>query len=306
MKNLKLKLFFAFCLLFFAFNYCQAAILYLEPTEGSYYYSDSFIVKIKVDNEGECINAVMADLTFEKDILEIKDFSKGNSILSFWIEEPQFSNRDGRLSFTGGVPGGYCGVLPGDPGESNLLGKIVFEVKSKESGTTKLRFLDTSQVLLNDGLGTPAKLFREGANFNILSGVPEITRREWQIELERDKTPPESFKINITQDSSIFEGKHFVAFSTLDKQTGIDYYEVKEGKGKWEKASSPYLLKDQNLEGIIKVKAVDKAGNERIVEYGPEEKLEPFSFLILLLILIVVVVVWRFFRKYFLCKKSSS
>ena len=35
----------------------------------------------------------------------------------------------------------------------------------------------------------------------------------------------------------------------------------------WEKVVSPYVLKDQSLNSVIRVKAVDRAGNERIVEF---------------------------------------
>ena len=64
---------------------------------------------------------------------------------------------------------------------------------------------------------------------------------------------------------------YFLVFSGIDKQTGIDYYEVKEGQGNWKRAEFPYVLEDQTLQGIIEVRAVDKAGNERIAEYTPSQ-----------------------------------
>ena len=58
------------------------------------------------------------------------------------------------VSFSGGIPNGYKG--------DGLLGKIIFKVhESTQKGTqnntkeAKIEFLDSSQVLLNDGLGTP-------------------------------------------------------------------------------------------------------------------------------------------------------
>ena len=39
--------------------------------------------------------------------------------------------------------------------------------------------------------------------------------------------------------------------------------------GKIKLAEIPYVLNDQDLGSIIRVKAVDKAGNERLVEYIP-------------------------------------
>ena len=80
----------------------------------------------------------------------------------------------------------------------------------------------------------------------------------------------------------------------MDKQSGMDHFEVLEirhdqelgvvsdgvwdklmGKDKfspeWKTAEIPYLLEDQDLLSIIRVKAIDKAGNERFVEYISKE-----------------------------------
>src|SRR3989344_5724949 len=163
----------SFCVLifaFFIFGKVEAAILYLNPSDGEYNSGDTFIINVRIDPEQECINAVQADLAFSKDSLEVQDISKGNSIISFWVKEPEFSNEAGSISFMGGMPGGYCGRLPGDPGESNLLGKLIFKVREVEPPwevqPLRIEFLDTSQVLLNDGLGTPSELTAKGATFD--------------------------------------------------------------------------------------------------------------------------------------------
>jgi hypothetical protein len=75
-----------------------------------------------------------------------------------------------------------------------------------------------------------------------------------------------------------------VTFSTTDKQTGIDYYEVRETDERgnipgtreapqWTRvpANEPYVLLDQNLESLVEVRAVDKAGNERIASLSPDD-----------------------------------
>jgi len=164
-----------------------------------------------------------------------------------------------------------------------------------------LKFSEESQVLLNDGLGTPAKLTIKGAVFTILPGIPEVPKEEWQEELEKDNIPPEPFEIEIHRTPEIFEGKYFITFFTSDKQTGLDYFEVKEGKRNWEKAESPYLLEDQDLKSIIKVKAVDKAGNERLAEYIPPKKITWKDWLPwLILILIVASIIywlWKIYTK---------
>ncbi|GAI25310.1 unnamed protein product, partial [marine sediment metagenome] len=62
-----------------------------------------------------------------------------------------------------------------------------------------------------------------------------------------DTTPPEASQLKIGKDPSIFEGKYFLSFVAQDKMSGVDYYEVKEGKRDWKRVESPYLLEDQSL-----------------------------------------------------------
>jgi len=278
----------------------EAAVLYLEPPQGEYYQGDTFIVEARIDTEEDCINTVEANLSFSQDVLEAVDFSKGNSILILWVKEPSIDQNKGEISFSGGIPGGYCGILPGEPGKINLLGRIAFKTKElSEKKQAEVNFLEGSQVLLNDGLGTPAKLTTKGAVFTILAEKLEIPEDEWKKELEKDNIPPEPFEIEVHQDPAIFEGKYFIIFSTTDKQTGIDYYEILETRDKrqevWERGESPYLLTDQSLQSIIKVKAVDKAGNERIAEYLPIKK--PLPYWIIILVLVGVGIIWWILRK---------
>jgi len=284
-----------------------AAILYLEPSSGEYQPGDTFIVEMKIDTEGECINTIEANLSFSQDILKAVDFSQGQSIIILWVKSPEINQESGLISFAGGIPGGYCGRIPGEPGVTNLLGKIIFRIPGMivgelMEGSAEVKILDTSEVLLNDGLGTRAKLATQEAAFEILSKL-EPSKDEWFQELKEDTIPPEPFEIEIHQESAIFEGKYFITFSTTDKQTGLDYYEVKEGERDWKEMGSPYLLEDQGLKSIIKVKAVDKAGNERIAEYIPEIPKRPFPYWIIILVLMGAGVIWWIIRKFKYGKK---
>jgi hypothetical protein len=297
-KRLKISTAILFCLLIPLG--VKGAILYLEPSSGEYQPGDTFLVEVKIDTEEECINTVEANLSFSQDILKAVDFSQGDSILTLWVKSPEINQEKGEISFSGGIPGGYCGRIPGDPGASNLLGKIVFRIPGmmvRELGENiaEIKFLDTSQILLNDGLGTKAKLTSQEASFEILSKL-EPSKDEWKEELGKDDIPPELFEIEINQTPTIFEGKYFITFSTTDKQTGIDYYEVKEGDRDWQEVESPYLLEDQDLKSIIKVKAVDKSGNERIAEYLPEIPKNPLYWIIIP-ILVGVGIIWWIIRK---------
>ena len=273
-----------------------AAVLYLEPAQGEYQLGDTFSVQVIIDTEKDCINTVKGEIDFSKDILETVNFTTGNSILTIWLEKPKINQNLGKISFVGGIPSGYCGPLPGEPGELDLLLKIFF--KTKKEGMANLRLSEESQVLLNDGFGTPAKLTLKAASYEV-EPRKDRAKDEWQKELEKDDIPPESFEIEINQTPEIFEGKYFIIFSTTDKQTGIDYYEVKEGKKDWKRVESPYLLEDQSLQSIIKVKAIDKAGNERMAEYLPPKKPFPYWLIVATIVGLFIIgwVIYKITRK---------
>ncbi len=242
-----------------------AAALYVNPTEGTYGLSDTFITDIRLDNQNECVNAIHVEVRYPTDTLRAVDFSKGSSILSLWIEEPKIDTDKGVVTFSGGIPGGYCGRIPGDPVLSNVLGKIVFSVIGAEEKNATITIEDTSAVYLNNGAGTKAELTRQSGVFKIqespLSGV-----NPWLSQVADDKIPPDEFSITIESTRGVFGGDYYAVFATEDKQSGLDHYEIFE-RGSWKTATSPHQLKDQYLLGGIQIKAIDKAGNERIGTY---------------------------------------
>jgi len=264
----------------------RAATLYLLPQSQIIHQGETFLIEVRLDTEGEEINAIEGNINLPLDLLEFIDFSKGESILSLWVKEPGIS--DNLLSFIGGIPGGFKG--------EEKIGRII--LKGKMEGKGEINFKEGSKVLLNDPLGTPAKLSTFGANFTILAEKLEAPRDQWLQELEKDKIPPEPFEIKIGKSPEVFEGKYFIAFSTIDKQTGIDHYEIKEGKRDWKRGESPYLLVDQSLRNKILVKALDKAGNERMAEIIPPYKVT-WKDIIPWIILAVIIglVIWRLIIK---------
>jgi hypothetical protein len=117
-----------------------------------------------------------------------------------------------------------------------------------------------------------------------------------------DTTPPEEFKPEIAE----IEGKKYLVFSTTDKISGVDHYEIAiPSKGplfglvselvQWKTGNSPYLLEDKTLDEKIFVKAIDKAENEQISEIILPSK--PFPYYILILALIILVIFWLIVRK---------
>lgn len=283
----------------------QAATVYFTSDSENIYQDDTFIVKLKIASPDEFINAVEGVLLFDKDKLEVKELSSGGSLFNLWLQPPIFSNQEGKISFVGGTPDGF-------QGEEALVLKIIFLAKNK--GEAVLDFQDDTSAFLHDGKGTRISPWLRPLTFNVLERPPEITPKdEWQPLLEADKTPPEPFEINLGKNPSIFDNQYFISFFTTDVESGIDYYEVKEGQRDFVRAESPYLLKDQSLRSLIKVKAVDKAGNERITELIPSIPSVPFykNILVwivvdLIIILLIIYILWRIFGKRRKSKNEKS
>jgi hypothetical protein len=89
---------------------------------------------------------------------------------------------------------------------------------------------------------------------------PEAKEKEQEI---KDRKKPEKFEILVSEDFRVFDGKKFISFFSTDKDSGVDHYEIREGKGDYKIAQSPYLLDDQNLGTVIRVRAYDFSGNYR-------------------------------------------
>ena len=256
------------------------------------------VVPIYLDTQFEEINAVEVYVNFS-DNLVFRDYLDGKSIITHWIEKPHLQYSDVRrphIGFSGIVVGGISGK------NLNLI-KLVFE--AKENGIAKIEIDERSKVLLNDGLGTKTKLIALSQDFNILDikGKPEIKIK--------DNFPPEPFKIYLARNKEIFNGKYYITFETKDKQSGIAYYEVSEKpinfiflakpdikNLSFKKEESPYVLEDQSLRSYVVVKAVDKAGNERVEILYPQRVLIFDDVLIFAFCLVILVGLMIFIIKF--------
>jgi hypothetical protein len=153
--------FACFILLFSAipirFAFAQNGSLYLEPGSESFSVGETFSVKLMVDAAGIQINAAESTLYFPADRLEVMNISKENSIFSLWPQDPVFSNLDGKISFTGGLP------HPGFKGSGII---ITIEFKAKKEGEVILTF-DESRILADDGQGTNILSFLKNSRYLI-------------------------------------------------------------------------------------------------------------------------------------------
>lgn len=275
----------------------EAATLYLDPGVVDLYRGDAVLLSVRLMPDqaaGECINVVDAVITYPEHLQPI-DISIGRSIFSIWVEPPTINREARTVTFAGGIPNGYCGRIEGDPRLTNILAEIVFRSPGTQIGgsiesVAHIDFAPGTRALLNDGLGTEAPLQTLGATINLkpIAG-PEIVDN-WRSIVQEDNIPPEPFTIELVRGGAETGGRYFIIFSTTDKQTGISHFEVMEepvtefGRFNWGavgvpwlEVSSPYVLRDQSLNSIIRVRALDKAGNEYIATLIPDESLQSIS-----------------------------
>ncbi|GIW66548.1 MAG: hypothetical protein KatS3mg095_0446 [Candidatus Parcubacteria bacterium] len=244
--------------------------------------TDKFIVPIYLDTEGESVNAFEVKIKIS-DNLVFRDYLEKDSIINYWLEKPYVVEQD-EINFSGITPGGYIG-------KKGLLVNLIFE--AKQNGSAFIEISPSSQVLLNDGLGTKEKLITERYSFRL----KQIQERKIVIQ---DNYPPEPFKIYLVSGKKLSltaDNKYYLVFDAKDKQSGIAYYEVKEGDYDFEKASSPYLLKDQSLRSYIYVKAADRAGNERVEILTPQRSFLPEEILLFGFFVIMGIIIYFFIKK---------
>jgi len=321
-----------FCVAFFSVSQQSfAATLYIDPHSVDVLKGDTVTAAVRLDtDEGECVNTVDAVISYGEDIQAI-DISRGRSILSLWVEDPIIKKDEHQITFAGGIPNGYCGRIPGDPSLTNIVAELVFRapgfsVGQSENITSLLTFEPGTRVLLNDGFGTEATLRTISGSINLLQSVGTTSKDVWRDIVLQDAVQPQPFSIDLVQNPDVFSGKYYIVFNTTDKQSGIDHYEIIEesrddiyslrwgrGDAPWAPIESPYVLEDQSLSSIIRVKAVDKAGNERITVFIPDDSMRRMQGVTVallvgigsLLSLALVAAFWMVFRKKRIHKKSE-
>jgi hypothetical protein len=298
---------------FFSVDITDAAIIEPKIEAREVKKGEFIVVPIYLDTQFEEINAVEVYVNFSNNLV-FRDYLDGNSIITHWIEKPHLQSSDVRrpqiqIEFSGIVAGGISG--------RNLdLVNLIFE--AKETGIAKIEIDEKSKVLLNDGLGTKTKLIVLSQSFKVLD-AQGLSRSELALLLGklkiRDNFPPEPFKIYLVKNNEIFNGKYYITFETKDKQSGVAYYEISEKpitfiflakpdikNLSFKKAESPYVLEDQSLRSYVIVKAVDKAGNERVEILYPqrvllyEDVLMFTVFLVILMGLIIFIIKYRYNR----------
>jgi hypothetical protein len=141
-----------------------AATITLTPASGQYESGQTFTAQFRVNPEGDDVNAVEANLSFDSDVLEVVSLSKDGSAFSLWTTEPEFSNVDGTVTFGGGSPTPFSSP-------STVL-NATFRAAGEGSGSVNF---DDVSILIADGQGTDAFSGATDASYTVAASTPEPT-----------------------------------------------------------------------------------------------------------------------------------
>jgi hypothetical protein len=270
----------------------SAATLYIDPPQVTLNRGDAVTLAVRLDTDetvNECINAIDAVITFDGGVAPV-DVSTGGSIMPVWVEAPTIDKEKRQITFAGGIPNGYCGRVAGDPKLTNTIAELVFRAPGLSVGgddaqnEITVAFAPETTAYLNDGFGTAAITATLGSKITLTDSPGTTLRDDWREAIIDDTIPPEEFSIELLQGDGISFGTDwYIVFNTTDKQTGISRYEVIEeapeeaklfsfgaATAPWQTTRSPYVLQDQSLRSTIRVRAIDKAGNEYVATLAPQ------------------------------------
>jgi len=211
-------------------------------------------VDIPLDTQGEDANAIQGKIIFPSAAFKLESIVDGDSPVSFWIDAPS-EVASGVVAFSGIMPGGFTGRT------NSVVSLILLPLAS---GPGSITFQNT-ELLRNDGTGSAISL----STSSVTLAVSSVVATSSAPGISASLTGPDPFTPVISHDPNIYDGQYFLAFSTTDKGSGIDHYEVLEGST-WQVATSPYLLQDQSLSSDIYVRAVDHSGNFIVVKVPAE------------------------------------
>ncbi len=287
--------YFLMCILcFFGALPVSAATLYMDPNTASLNRGDAVTLAVRLDTDeaaGECVNAISGVVTYSDSVIPV-DVAVGKSIVPLWVEAPTINKAERTITFAGGIPNGYCGRVQGDPNLTNTILELVFRAPGIQVGggeertAASIQFGDATAVYLNDGMGTQASLQLFGTTLALSDNIGSEIIDTWRTDVQADEVPPEEFSVTLERDDKTFGGQYYIVFNTTDKQTGLSHYEVIEesaaesklfsfgaATAPWVTTRSPYVLNDQTLRSVVRVRAIDKAGNEYVATLIPDSAL---------------------------------
>jgi hypothetical protein len=278
-KNMKIKLIILFAFMFLFSRGVLAASLELNVEKNVLKIGDVFTMTIFLNTDGQSINTIEGDLNYDQKFFGAETINLGSSFVNLWVEKPDIKTT-GTIHFSGITPGG----ITTPRGE---VFKVIF--KAENAGDTNL-LLNNVNLFLNDGNGSAAsaKIKNVSLKINQSGGISQNINM-----IPEDLVAPGKFSIMRTRSSSLFDNKWFLVFSTTDKESGIDHYQICE-LFSCATGDSPFLLKNQTPFYRVTVSAYDMNGN-----FTSSTITSPWLILVVILFFLVVFFIsFCFYRGY--------
>lgn len=151
------------------------ATLLISPSKGTYQIGDKFNISVYVNSGGGAgINAAESTITFT-DNVSVTNINQSGSVFELWTTKPSFSNKNGTISFGGGMTSGYTGSA----------GKIfTISLSALKAGSAKVAF-GGSVVTAADGMGTNIYSGANFATFTITDKAPEKSKPIEPVEVAK-------------------------------------------------------------------------------------------------------------------------
>lgn len=245
----------------------------------TYRFADGSVeVSVYIEATTTAINAVEGTLLLDA-AQTWNTIETGGSVVLYWLTAPKIEGKT--VSFSGIIPGGFVGVAAA----TGLTGDgLLFTLRGTESEATPT--LTNTALYLSDGEGTK------------IAPVPVDyveTTSEGGLQKEEDRTPPEW----VTGERIEEGGVLLLVLSAVDKESGVAYFEVKEGDGSWVQTQNPYVLSQESAKKSIYIRAYDQAGNFREIQLSAasDMRLVIGSVFIALLILLLYFGIRRWKQK---------
>ena len=245
----------------------QASQLRIVASEDTLKQSDTFEANIFLDTKSEYINAIDGFLVVPSG-LTVREIRFDSSVVPLWVEAPKAVA--GGVSFAGVMPGGYKGSPEIQENSHGNLFVVVLE--AQRAGSYTLSFRSGTSVYIDDGFGTKDSTSFVSSKVSVASSVGG----EAHVTLAEDTLPPEPFMLSLSSGEPYGIEGEVIVFSTQDKNTGVDHFEVAQSYNKfarrglsWSTTTSPYALSGMDEGTYIFVKAVDGNGNFEVARLAP-------------------------------------
>lgn len=137
----------------------RAAILYPVAPTTEVPLNATVSVDLRLDSEGEIVNAVEAGLIYDPASLEVVSISRGNSFITLWTERPAIV-APGRMTLSGGRPDGSLVV------DGNV---VTVSFRTLRLGSTTVAVQPAlSGVYLHDSQATAASLTARSLELRVI------------------------------------------------------------------------------------------------------------------------------------------